>query len=188
MQGACGRVRRATHDLQRRPAAPDWRFSLVICRECGHGMVVYEENDPRRDSFDDPIWLYPPPPASEGPVTPPALRSAMREARLCLSVGATSAAAVMAGRVIEGVAHEQGIHGKTLYGAVKEMSRQGVLDGRFAIWVDQLRILRNRAAHYSEGIVTIEDADDIVALTDAVLTYLYVFRDRFDAFMSRHKP
>ncbi len=48
------------------PAAPDWRFSLVICRECGHGMVVYEENDPRRDSFDDPIWLYPPPPASEG--------------------------------------------------------------------------------------------------------------------------
>ena len=68
------------------------------------------------------------------------------------------------------------------------MSRQGVLDGRFAIWVDQLGILRNRVAHYSEGIVTIEDADDIVALTDAVLTYLYVFRDRFDAFMSRHKP
>jgi hypothetical protein len=26
------------------PAAPDWRFSLVICRDCGHGMVVYEEN------------------------------------------------------------------------------------------------------------------------------------------------
>ena len=169
------------------PAAPDWRFSLVICRDCGHGMVVYEENDPDTDSFEDPIWLYPPPPASEGPETPPALRSAMREARLCLSVGATSAAAVMAGRVIEGIAHEQGIHGKTLHGAVMEMSRRGVLDGRFAIWVDQLRILRNRAAHYSERLVTLEDAEDIVALTDAALTYLYVFRERFDAFMSRHK-
>lgn len=170
------------------PAAPDWRFSLVICQNCGHGMVVYEEENPGHPSFDDPIWLYPAPPASEGAATPSALRSAMREARLCLSVGATSSAAVMAGRVIEGVAHEQGIRGKTLYEAVKEMSRQGVLDGRFAIWVDQLRILRNRAAHYSERIVTLEDAEDIVALTDAVLTYLYVFRDRFDAFMARHGP
>jgi hypothetical protein len=169
------------------PAAPHWRFSLVTCGECGHGMVLYEEDDPYRDTFDDPIWLYPLPPASEGSATPPALRSAMREARLCLSVGATSAAAVMAGRVIEGVAHEHGIRGKTLHEAVKDMSRQEILDGRFAIWVDQLRILRNRAAHYSQRVVTIEDAEDIVALTDAVLTYLYVFRGRFDAFMLRHK-
>jgi hypothetical protein len=168
------------------PAAPDWRFSLVVCHDCGHGMVVYEEDDPRVDSFDDPIWLYPPAPASEGSATPPPLRSAMREARLCLSVGATTAAAVMAGRVIEGLAHDHGIRGKTLHESVKEMSQQGVLDGRFAIWVDQLRILRNRAAHYSERVVTAEDAEDIVALTDALLTYLYVFRARFDAFMSRH--
>ncbi len=170
------------------PAAPNWRFSLVICSECGHGMVVYEEDDPHRDSFDDPIWLYPPPPASEGPSTPSSLRSAMREARLCLSVGATSAAAVMAGRVIEGVAYEQGIRRKTLHEAVKEMSQQGILDGRFAVWVDHLRTLRNRAAHYSERIVTLEDAEDIVALTDAVLTYLYAFRGRFDTSMSRHRP
>jgi hypothetical protein len=37
------------------PAAPDWRYSLLICDRCGGPMVMYGEDG---FSFDDPIWLY----------------------------------------------------------------------------------------------------------------------------------
>jgi Domain of unknown function (DUF4145) len=166
---------------------PNWRFSLLTCELCSAPFIVYEEADEAGDSFDDPHWLYPAPPASERDEIPPELRTAMREARACFSAGAYSAAVVMAGRVIEGIAYEHGIEGKSLYDSLKQLAEQGVVDGRFVEWLGHLRGLRNEAAHFSRKTASRRDAEDSMALVEALLTYLFLFRTRFDAFISRER-
>jgi Domain of unknown function (DUF4145) len=146
-------------------------------------MLVYEENSSY--GFDDPIWLHPAPPPAISPLVPTAIRREIEEARSCLSHGLFTAAAVMAGRAAEGIAESYGIRNKTLHGSLAELGRQKILDGRFLEWADNLRALRNEAAHFTGTQVDRVHAEDIVALVEAIATYLFVFTRRFDEFSER---
>ena len=166
------------------PAAPIWRFSLLQCDNCGNPMLVYEEDSPG-PFFDDPIWLHPAPAPAVSPLVPSALRREIEEARSCLSHGLFTAAAVMAGRAVEGIAQTYDISNQTLHNAIKELGRRGVLDGRFLEWADHLRVVRNQAAHFTGTQVEKDDAEDMVALVEAIVTYVFVFTRRFDEFSER---
>ena len=146
-------------------------------------MLVYEEDGP--GGFEDPIWLHPAPVPAVSPLVPLEIRREIEEARSCLSHGLYTAAAVMAGRAVEGIAQTYGIAGKTLHGALEELGQRKVLDGRFLEWANHLRVLRNQAAHYTGSQVEKDDAEDIVALVEAIVTYVFVFTRRFDEFSER---
>jgi hypothetical protein len=146
-------------------------------------MLVYEENF--EDAFDDPIWLYPAPAPSVSPLVPTEIRRELEEARSCLEHGLYTAAAVMAGRAVEGIAQTYGIAGRGLYNSLQKMGERGILDGRFLEWADHLRIIRNAAAHFTGTAIEEPDAADMVALVEAIATYLFVFVRRFDEFVKR---
>jgi hypothetical protein len=54
-----------------------------------------------------------------------------------------------------------------------------------------LRVLGNQGAHFTGKQVPRPDAEDALALAEALLDYLYVFSAQFDAFKERrnkHEP
>lgn len=146
-------------------------------------MLVYEEDSPF--GFVDPIWLYPAPPPALSPEVPASIRRELEEARSCLHYRLYTAATVMAGRALEGIAKHHGVEEKGLHRCIEIMAQNGVLDGRFVEWARELKVLRNQAAHFTGDSVLREDAEDAVALIEAIATYLFVFARRFNEFMGR---
>jgi hypothetical protein len=165
------------------PAAPIWRFSLLQCDSCGYPMLVYEEDS--RLGFEDPVWLHPAPAPGVSDLVPLEIRREIEEARSCLGHNLFTAAAVMAGRAVEGIAKTYGTRSNTLYGAIEELGQRRVLDGRFLEWANQLRVIRNEAAHFTGSQVEKSDAEDVVALVEAIATYVFVFTRRFEEFSRR---
>jgi Domain of unknown function (DUF4145) len=94
----------------------------------------------------------------------------------------------MVRRTLEGVCADHG-HGvtrnKRLQDALKEMAEKGTLDGRLLTWADELRVLGNDGAHHAGSPVNREDANDALALAEAVLDYLYVLARQFENFKLR---
>ncbi|WP_177227632.1 DUF4145 domain-containing protein [Nonomuraea pusilla] len=146
-------------------------------------MLVYEENS--LTGFVEPIWLYPAPPPALSSLVPYEIRRELEEARGCLRYRMHTAAAVMAGRALEGIAKLKGVEARGLHRCIEVLAQQGILDGRFVDWAHKLKVLRNQAAHFTGEEVVREDAEDAVALVEAIATYIYVFTSRFDEFMSR---
>lgn len=165
------------------PAAPNWRFSLLTCPSDGSPMIIYGEDG---HSFEAPIWLYPVSlDDSVQTAIPAALRAELIEARKCAAHGLNSAAAVMCGRVLEGVAALHGYEERSLLRGLERLRQSGVLDGKLVDWASELRTLRNEAAHFGNAPVSREDAADILALTHAILEYVYVIAARFEDFRRR---
>jgi hypothetical protein len=66
------------------------------------------------------------------------------------------------------------------------MLSRGLIDQRLYEWAEELRFLRNAGAHHT-GKVSREDAEDAIALTEAMLDYLYVLSARFEKFKARRE-
>ncbi|MDJ1131509.1 DUF4145 domain-containing protein [Streptomyces iconiensis] len=171
------------------PQGPDWRFSLLTCRECTHPMVIYSENsDDLTEGFIDPHWLYP---LGEDEYQvdsiPGELRREINEGKRCFVHGLYTASVVMAGRTLEGLALLHGVREKTLVKSLERLRESGILDGRLVDWAAQLRVMRNEAAHFQGTHVSRQDAADVLALTEAILDYVYVFTKRFEEFTRRRQ-
>lgn len=163
-------------------SAPDWRFSILLCRGCGGPLVLYGEDGV---SFNDPIWLYPTLEATH-PAVPSVLRVEMMEALKLFYSGHPAPAVLMCGRTLEGLAYLHGVEEPTLMRSLQALEKKGLLSAAMVTWAQELRGLRNSAAHFEKhSQVTAEDAEDAIALTVAILDYVYVFAKRFEAFQAR---
>jgi hypothetical protein len=60
-----------------------------------------------------------------------------------------------------------------------------VIDGRLFEWADALRLFGNEAAHGVAVTISKQDAEDTIAFTNALLEYVFTFRDRFEEFRQR---
>jgi hypothetical protein len=168
------------------PSAPDWRFSLLLCENCGGPMIIYGEDG---FSFTEPIWLYPlDEDATVSHEVPTELRTELIEAMRCAAHGLDTAAVVMCGRVLEGLAALHGANEPTLVRNLDRLRDLGVLDGRLVEWASELRTIRNDAAHFKGERITRENAADTVILTRTILDYVYVVTARFDEFKKRRRP
>jgi hypothetical protein len=116
---------------------------------------------------------------------PESLRREFDEAQTCLRANAYEAAAVMVGRVLEGVCKENDVNERTLERGLKKLQEAGLIDSTLAQWANELRVLRNQGAHYTGKPVPRDDADDAVAFAEALLDHVYVLRKRFDEFARR---
>ena len=72
-------------------------------------------------------------------------------------------------------------------GALPELRDRGIIDLRLYDWADALRLVGNEAAHDVNVTVAPEDARDIVEFTNALLEYLFAFRERFERFEQRRQ-
>jgi Domain of unknown function (DUF4145) len=59
-----------------------------------------------------------------------------------------------------------------------------MIDERLFEWSDALRVVGNEAAH-GVGLSIDQDAKDTLEFTNAILDYIFSYRDRFEQFKKR---
>jgi Cys-tRNA(Pro) deacylase len=136
----------------------------------------------------EPLVLWPPSDPPPSPAIPPALRAELTEAKACLRAGTYPATVVTVRRLLEGVCRDQGAYQATLYTSLHDLARQGLIEGRLLQWAEELRVLGNTGAHLPDRHtrpISREDAQDAVALAEALLDYLYVFSRTYAEFRKR---
>ena len=68
---------------------------------------------------------------------------------------------------------------------LKKMRDVGHIDARLFEWSDALRLAGNEAAHGVATKISETDARDILEFTNAILDYMFSYRDRFEQFRKR---
>ena len=162
---------------------PPERISFLNCPRCWDPFVVLQED--YGPEFSDPEVLYPQV-ARLNPNLPKPILAAYSEADACFRARAYTAAAIMCRKTLESLCAEHGVSKQPLVAQLKELKDRGVIESRLFEWADALRISGNEAAHDVNVAVSSEDARDILEFTNALLEYVFTFRDKFEAFKKRH--
>ncbi|MFG2319860.1 DUF4145 domain-containing protein [Streptomyces tendae] len=117
---------------------------------------------------------------------PKSLVREMREAYTCFKAKAYTATLVMVRRTLEGMCTDQGATSKkALFQKLQELQNLGKIEGRLVDWAQALRAIGNQGAHFSPTAAKREDAEDALALAEALLDYVYVFTARYKEFEQR---
>ena len=93
----------------------------------------------------------------------------------------------MCRKTLEALCVEHSIKERNLATALKKANESGLIDGRLAEWAEELRIAGNEAAHDVDKKMSGEDARDLLEFTEAILEYVFTFRDRFERFQRRRR-
>jgi hypothetical protein len=160
-----------------------YKYSFLRCPKCDNPFLVVQEIS--EDGWDNPYTLYPPQ-ERINPSYPEPIKKAYLEAKACFKAKAYTAGAIMCRKVLEGICAEHKIKEKNLEASLKEMKDQGIIESRLFEWADTLRISGNEAVHDLSVTVPKEDARDIMEFTNALLEYLFTFKDRYEAYKKRH--
>jgi len=91
----------------------------------------------------------------------------------------------MCRKTLEGVCSEHGVKSGTLAAQLKKLKENGVIEGRLFEWAEALRTIGNEAAHGVEFVVSPEDAQDTLEFTEAMIEYVFTYRDKIESFKKR---
>jgi len=179
------------------PADFPTKVSFATCPKCHRPLLVGDEyfgtqysdpanpDDSGHEIWSGPFRLWPAPDRGLHHSVPQSLRDAFAEAQTCFRAGAHTAAAIMCRKTLEGVTKHHRVRARNLSEALKKMKDDDVIDDRLYAWADELRVIGNDAAHGVDFSVSREDAQDTLDFTEAVVDYLFVFQERFEAFKAR---
>lgn len=169
---------------------PSRRYTLLCCSEC-HAPIVVEQanigNMAEGDKWDTPSIVYPEGDAQASPLAPHEIRQAFAEACRCYRVQAYTASAIMCRKTIEGVCETNGVNERNLSASLRVMKERSLIDERLFEWSDALRAFGNAAAHGVGTEISQADAKDAIEFTNAILDYLFSYRDRFEEFKKRRQ-
>lgn len=164
---------------------PPALWTFCSCPRCDSKMLFIQEDF--GEGWDDPWRVFPPQARRMSDAVPSGLSSDHAEATRCLASKCYRATAVMARRILEGICIEQGYKKGVLKARLDQMTADGKIDPRLAQWAHGLRAVGNEGAH-DDTVISREDAEEALALAEALLDYLYVFQARFDQFLTNRKP
>jgi hypothetical protein len=137
------------------------------------------------DKWDTPHLLYPATDLRVNPNAPRDIQIAFDEACACYRAQAFTASAIMCRKALEGICAAHGVEERSLARSLNRMRETGLIDARLFEWSDLLRIAGNEAAHGDGVSIAQPEAKDILEFTNAILDYLFSFRDRFEQFKQR---
>ncbi len=144
---------------------PNRRWWIGVCNYCrrpvlvlGNGEVFYPNQAP--SPTDESI--------------PENIRNDLDEAKLCLTVQAWRAVAVMARRTIQTTAIDKGATKSVLHEQIAELASMGVITAEIKNWADVVRWVGNDGAHPGKNTVEQQDAEDILHLAEQLLHVVYV--------------
>ena len=163
--------------------APTLRVTFAHCPKCQRAFLGQSMED--FDGYEQAQQIFPPLESRLPAGIPTNIGAAYTEAHKCLRAGAYTAAAVMCRKTLEGVCAEHGFRERSLASSLRAMKEAGAIEARLFEWADALRISGNEAAHGVELTTTAEDASDILDFTNALIEYIFTFRDRFEQFKAR---
>lgn len=99
----------------------------------------------------------------------------------------------MMGRAVEGACRhllkDKIDHGESLMlgKGIELLKTHGLIDSRLYEWSKELHAFRNMAAHPDEFEISRQDAEDLLAFTNALVEYVYDLADRYNEFRSRNQ-
>jgi hypothetical protein len=169
---------------------PSGRYVLLNCGGCEMPVLVQQNNVGNMaegDIFDGPFVLFPTSDLVVNKRAPKPIRRALEEAIACFRARAYTASAIMCRKTLEGVCTEHGVKGKNLMTSLEEMRDKDLIDKRLFEWSDALRLAGNEAAHGVDTNFSKQDAEDILDFANAIVDYLFSYRDQFQKFMDRRQ-
>jgi len=138
---------------------------IGICNYCKQPVLVHNKGD----------IIYPQPlPSPSDERIPENIRKDLDEAKICFSVGAFRACAVMARRAMQSACINKGSSKDRLVDQLEELARNGIITRDLKEWADVVRWVGNDAAHPGKEEVSQEDAKDILSLAEQFLHVVYV--------------
>ncbi len=171
--------------------APSVQFVLLSCDRCGSPIVVEQThigNEAEGDIWSPPKRLFPTSRYRANPSAPKSIQQAFDEAYTCYRSRAYTAAAILCRKTLEGICEAHGVRERSLMTSLKRLKEKGVIDERLFEWSDMLRGAGNDAAHDINVIISEADATDILEFTNAIVDYLFSYRERFEKFKARRTP
>ena len=167
----------------------DWneyslRYVFLKCPSCEEPFIVSQEYL-GGDFWDEPYRMYPPQERRINPSIPESIKNIYQEALSCFKGKAFTATVIMCRKTLEGICSTHGITARNLESSLKEMKEKGIIETRLFEWAEALRISGNEAAHDVNVTFQNQDAKDILEFTDALLEYVFTFRDKFNEFKKR---
>jgi HEPN domain-containing protein len=140
-----------------------WWIGITNC--CQSAVLAHNDGD----------VIYPSPlPSPTDKRIPESIRQDLEEAKMCFSVNAYRACAVMARRAMQSACIEKGTTKDKLFDQLTELALNGVITKELKEWADVVRWVGNDSAHPNAEKVTKEDAEDILKLAEQFLHVLYV--------------
>jgi hypothetical protein len=133
------------------------------------------------------VRVHPMPRRLLGYEIPETVRQSLEEAERCMQVGASLAAAAMAGRALEAICRHYSTKDTYIGAGIKELRDKGIIDARLYEWSEELRDQRNMAAHATDAAFSSEDAEDILTFTYAIADYVFLLTRKFERFQKRKK-
>ena len=91
----------------------------------------------------------------------------------------------MCRKTLEGICSAHGAKSRSLAGELRELKEKGIIENRLFEWAEELRTMGNEAAHGVEFVASREDAEDTLQFTEALIEYVFTYRDRFEEFKKR---
>ena len=161
-----------------------FKYSFLKCPKCDEPILVSQAE--YIDGWGDPHRLYP---IQEkiNPFFPEPLKKAYSEAQACFKAKAYTASAIMCRKTLEGICREHKIKENNLESSLKKMKEEGIIESRMFEWANTLRISGNEAVHDLSVTVAPEDARDIMEFTNALLEYVFTFKDKYEQYKKRQE-
>lgn len=167
---------------------PSSLFSLLSCSQCGAPILIRQTNIgniAQGDIWDKPAPVFPTGEHRVNPNAPKEIQQAFDEACNCYRADAFTASTIMCRKTLEGICAAHGVNEGSLVKSLKKMHEDNLIDGHLVEWSDQLRVAGNEAAHGVGITFDRNDAKDVLEFTNAIMDYIFSFRDRFDEFKKR---
>jgi len=163
---------------------PVGKWTLAKCPKCTLPLLAVQVDD---DDFDfaTPNRVFPPQDKQLGFSVPAPLRAAYKEAVGCFRAKAFTASAIMCRKTLEGLCIAHGVKERGLAMSLKKLKQKGIIEEKLFEWAEALRTLGNEAAHGVSISISSQDAKDILEFTEALVEYVFTYRDRFEQFRQR---
>ena len=161
------------------------RYTLMRCKKCYRPVLMLQEYTDEYNKWDDVYRLYPPQSKYCNRSIPKVVSDAYTEALTCIKGKAYTAAVIMCRKTIECICHDKKAKGKDLFEQLKYLKDESVIEHNLYDWANALRLLGNDAVHEAEMTFSKQDSVDVIEFTDALLGYVYTFKEKFNKFQAR---
>jgi Domain of unknown function (DUF4145) len=163
------------------------RVTLVKCPICdGPMLACQDDSDPCVVGWGNPVRIYPEMDRQFSTSVPKSIREAFTEARTCFRAKAFTAAAIMCRKTLEGICLVHGVKSSdSLAAQLNKLKDNGTIEKSLFEWAEALRTMGNEAAHGVGSVISPEDARDTLEFTEALIEYIFTYRDKFEEFKKR---
>jgi hypothetical protein len=166
---------------------PPGKWTLATCPRCLDPLLMLQVDYGYGYDADAPARMFPPQDRQLGWQVPENIKNAFNEAVACFKAKAFTASAIMCRKTLEGLCAEHGVKGTNLSQSLQKLRDKQIIEAQLFEWAEALRTLGNQAAHGVECSISIEDCQDTLDFTEALVQYVFTYQDQFQRFKQRRE-